>query len=136
MKVTLFTAADYADTSTGKITIVGAFDNFQVEKCPCQFKPFSIAAKVLAEAEDKGREVEGRVAFRKVGAKKELFRIAIKLRFEMKSSDRVNSAAIAVNILGVTFESCGEYRLDFIAGSQRIASTPMKVVLSKSPAKP
>jgi len=134
MKVTVFTAADYADSVGGRLTLVGVFDNFQLEECPRAFKPFAVAAKIVAEPRDSGHERDGRLVLRKVGnTKKEVFGIPFKIRFDMKSPEKVNSILLAFNVLGVTFDSFGRYRLDLLVASRVVASTRLNVVQTEAP---
>jgi hypothetical protein len=51
--------------SAGKITMVGAFDNIELTKCPTKSKPFGIAIKIICEARDYGKTYKGELVMRK-----------------------------------------------------------------------
>jgi hypothetical protein len=136
MKVTVFTAADYVDSPGGKLTIVGAFDNFEVDDCPTLFKPFGVALKIIAEPHDKGKILQGRIVLRKVGTRKPLFGFGLGMHFEMASHERVNAIVMAINLVGIRFESFGEYHMDLLVGSRVRASTKLNVVKKAKPPLP
>ena len=132
MNVTVLTAADYVDSSTGKLTIVGAFDNFELDDCPALFKPFGVGVKIIAEPRDKGKTRRGWIVLKKARARRPVFKAEISLNFTMSSREKVNAIVIALNLLGVKFESFGKYRLELSVGSQLCASTKLNVVKKKT----
>ena len=136
MKVTVFTAADYVDSSAGKLTIIGAFDNIEIENCPTTFKPFGVAIKIIAEPRDRGKMRQGRIVLRKVGAKKPLFEGRLGMNFEMAAREKVNTIILALNIIGVRFESLGGYELILLVGSRVRTSTRLNVVKRAAPHPP
>jgi hypothetical protein len=132
MKVNLFTAADYVDTSSGKLTIVGAFDNINAVKCPFSFKPFGVAAKVLPEAKDFGKIYDCTLILKKEKAKKPVLEIPLKIHSKQVSKEKINSVLLGVNLIGAKFNSYGIYNLQLKHGKKTIASTKLKVVREKA----
>lgn len=128
MKANIFTAADYVDSSTGKLTIVGAFDNIESEKCPFAFKPFGVAIKLISEVRDRGRTYDGQLVLRKAGTKRAITKIQLKMDFKGSYKQKINSLVIGLNIVGAKFDSFGTYILELKAGSRIISSTKLKVV--------
>lgn len=128
MKVNIFTAADYVDSSGGRLTIVGAFDNIESEKCPFTFKPFGMAIKLMAEPRDRDKTYDGSLVVRKSGSKKLLAKIQLSLNFQGQTPQKTNSLNMALNLLGAKFDSFGTYFLELQVGSRMIASTKISVV--------
>jgi hypothetical protein len=129
MKVTIFTAADYVDAPAGRLTIVGVFDNIELENCPSVFgKPLGVAAKILVEPHDKEGDYPAKVVLRKVGAEKPVFQIPSNLHFIKGHRERVGALAMALSVIGAKFESFGEYRLELLIGSRVRASTSLNIV--------
>lgn len=127
MKANIITAADYVDTSTGKLTIVGAFDNIDTDKCPFVFKPFGVAIKLVAEPRDRDRSYEGYLVLRKAGTKKPILKILLMMTSKGWSKHKINSLVAALNVVGAKFDSFGTYILEVKFGSRIIASTKINV---------
>lgn len=128
MKVNIFTAADYVDTSAGRLTIVGAFDNIESDKCPFSFKPFGVAIKLILEPRDSGKTYEGHLVLRKAGTKKAIAKIQLSMNFVERTRKKINSLILALNLVGTKFDSFGTYILELKLGSQIVAFTKIKVV--------
>ena len=128
MKANIFTAADYADSSSGKLTIVGAFDNIELENCPSVFKPFGIAIKLIPETREYGKTYEGNLILRKTGSTKPLAKIQLHLNFSLKTHQKIGSLAMALNMVGAKFDSFGTYLLELKISSRTVASTKINVV--------
>jgi len=135
MKANIFTAADYVDTSAGRLTIVGAFDNIESDKCPFSFRPFGIAIKLISELRDLGKTYEGHLFLRKAGTKKPIVKIQMSMNFEKGSQKKINALIIALNMVGAKFDSFGTYILELKTGPRIISSTKIKVVRKPKPVK-
>lgn len=136
MKANIFTAADYVDSSTGKLTIVGAFDNVESAKCPFVFKPFGVAIKLISEVRDRGRTYDGQLVLRKAGTKRAITKIRLSMDFKGSYKQKISSLVIGLNIVGAKFDSFGTYILELKAGSRIISSTKIKVVKKTKVKKP
>jgi hypothetical protein len=128
MKINIFTAADYVDMSSGKITIVGVFDNIEVDKCPTTFKPFGIAIKILCEAEDRGKTYKGELVMRKFNDKKAIVAVPIVVKFPVGLHKKIQSITVGANMVGVRFDSFGKYLLELKLRNRIIDTIKLKVV--------
>ena len=128
MKITIFTAADYVDTSNGKLTIVGVFDNIEQQKCPFTFKPFGVAVKLIVESADFKKTHSGHIILRNLRGRKDVFKIPLQVKPSRRSKEKVNSVSLAFNVGGAKFESFGPYLLELKFGPKTIYSTKINVV--------
>jgi len=131
MKVNIFTAADFVNTYSGKLTIVGAFDNIEQQKCPFTFRPFGVAIKLIAEASDFRKTNKGHLVLRKLGSKKTILDISVFIKPTKMHRKKINSVSLAMNIGGAKFESFGSYILELTFGTKTIGFTKINVVQVK-----
>jgi hypothetical protein len=136
MKCTIFTAADYVDSSSGKLVIVGAFDNIDAKECPHLFKPFGVAIKLIAEAKDMGKKYDTHLILRRERNRKPIADIPVPMRFSEPTEDKINSIIVALNIIGTRFEKFGSYIFELKAGKSLITSTKIRVVKITGKSKP
>jgi len=136
MKVNIFTAADYVDSSTGKLVIVGAFDNIETDECPFSFKPFGVAIKLILEPRDMGKTYEGQLILRKDKTVKPMFDLRTSQKIMTKHGKKISSIILGLNIVGTRFDTFGTYILEFKIDSRIISSTKINVVKKSQSGQP
>lgn len=128
MKIKIFTAADYVDATSGKLTIVGAFDNIESPKCPFKLKPFGIAIKILCEPRYSGRSYKGAIILRNPRMIRPVVLLPIGISFPRKSEKKIQSITLTVNIIGAEFKTFGEYVLELKLQKKVIDAIKLRVV--------
>jgi hypothetical protein len=128
MKINIFTAAEYVSVSGGKLTMVGAFDNIEVDKCPTTMNPFGIAIKFVCEVGDRGKTYKGDLIMRKLLDKKPILTIPILVKFPAEPRNKIQSITVGANMLGVKFDSFGKYVLELKLRNRVIDRIKLKVV--------
>jgi hypothetical protein len=128
MKINIFTAADYADASNGRLTIVNAFDNIEADTLPITFKPFGIAIKAICEMEDRGRTYKGEIVFRRILSGKPIFKFPITLKFPSGPHTKIWSIISAINVVGTKFDSFGKYVLELKIRGKIIRAIKLRVI--------
>jgi hypothetical protein len=133
VKIKIFTAADYVDATSGKLTIVGAFDNIESPKCPFIFKPFGIAIKILCEPRYAGRFYKGAIVLRGPIMIRPVASIPIGINFPKKPEKKIQSVTLTVNVVGAEFKTFGEYILEFKLKNKIIDAIKLRVVHKNLP---
>lgn len=128
MKINIFTAADYVDASGGRLTIVNAFDNIEVETLPARFKPFGIAMKAIREVKDRGKIYKGELVFRRIINQKPIFKVPILIKFPRGPHKKIWSVVSGINVVGAKLDSLGTYVLELQIRGKIIAAIKLRVI--------
>ena len=133
MKVNIFAVADSVNVyESGKLVIVGTFDNIQAAECPFVFRPFGVALKISAEPQNYGKKYDGCVVLRKFRTSKPIVEMTFSLNFPKPSAGKRLGAVFTANMSGVKFDSFGAYVLEFRVGSKVVSAIVLKVIKVKS----
>ena len=125
MKSEAFLIADFVSVTDLKMTIVNTFDTIASDKFPFTFRPFGIAAKLIAEKSEQGKEFELTFLLRKGETK--IHEVLLKISFTKAKGNIRASHLMALNLLGVTFKTPGEYSAELKKGTKVISSTVLYV---------
>ncbi|UCE07382.1 MAG: hypothetical protein JSW07_04955 [bacterium] len=125
MKSEAFLIADFVSIADLKLTIVNTFDTIASDKFPFTFRPFGIAAKLIAGKAERGKEFESTLVLRKGETK--IHEVHFKIKFPKPKGNLRASHLMAMNLLGVTFKAPGEYSVELKKGTKVISSTVLYV---------
>jgi len=128
MKINIFTAADYVDASNGKLTIVNAFDNIELDVVPIIFKPFGIAIKAMCEIKDRGKIYKGEIVFRRILSEKPIIKVPIGIKFPSGPHKKIWSVVLGINIVGTKLDSFGKYVLELKIRDKVISAIKLRVI--------
>jgi hypothetical protein len=128
MKVSIFTAADYVDSSNGRLTIVNAFDNIEADTLPIIFKPFGIAIKAICEIKDRGKIYKGEIVFKRILSEKFIFKVPIMIKFPSGPHKKIWSVVSGINVIGIKLDSFGKYVLELKIRGKIISAIKLRVI--------
>ena len=129
MKTILFTPADSVEIyETGKFVIVGVFDTIRTQTFPTVLRPFGMAVKIAAETRDYGKTYDAQVVLKKVGARKSLIELPMKLKFVKPKQSRLSVCAVALHFPPIKFEKQGKYVFELRIGSKVLSDAIVEVI--------
>ena len=132
MKTVLFIHADSVEIyESGKLVIVGVFDTVNINKLPAILRPFGVAGKVVAEKRDYGKTYDAQVVFKKVGARKPLIELPVRLKFIKPKQPRLTACVFTLHFPPIKFETAGAYVFELRIGSKVLSDARVDVIKLK-----
>lgn len=135
MKIAVFTLADYVTEQSGKLIIVGSFDNWLISKFPFSTAPFGVAIKCYVEARDFGKRKKASVRIRPQGNSKPIFVISGDFIYPPEKTKNVETLNLKFMITSIQIEKPGVYLCELEIDGQVLSSIAVEVIDTTAAAK-
>jgi len=122
--------ADFAQTSGGKINVVGgAFDHIWTKDVPLTYPLMTLVARLVLSPAEVGRDHKLEVIIMDSDGKK-IANVDGGLRVERSIQGdawKPSGTFLALNFLGVRFEKFGSYSIEIVANGSSLKSIPLEI---------
>lgn len=111
MEKEIFTLCDFAQESSGKLTVIGSFDAISAGQVPFLYPHCSIAAKLRFSAKEAGKH-KGHISFKGPKGTPVIPNINFEPNVVMPPGAEYSTAHIVLNFGNIQIREFGKYRIE------------------------